>query len=355
MHLSDDAIHEHAVGKVGRGPAQRIEQEPGQCAVALDTVEAVLVGGFAGTARGDKSVGAGIDQPAARRLYPARCRGVGLPLPLQNGHAIDGADMRPGDVIGAVDPARHGLAQPARGAARMAAIKDDGDLQPFIGQRLEQRVQFHIAQILRRRIADVHRHERLVKTLLALEVREYGRRTTTVTGVVDVDLVARLCKFTQALKRADKVGVGRPVAFGQTRPRRGQLEQMAVFDLQHIAQKRVYLIDVTYGAAQLGVADAVDRAVVVIVDANHEAEELLTISSGQIHKIHISRIISALGKTDLLDSDKKRVNAYLRFLSRIGHKFKLRSLSGIEFTGELFFSDIEFINQHTVVVKIQPV
>ena len=93
----------------------------------------------------------------------------------------------------------------------------------------------------------------------------------------------------------------------------------------------------------------------VIVDANHEAEELLTISSGQIHKIHISRIISALGKTDLLDSDKKRVNAYLRFLSRIGHKFKLRSLSGIEFTGELFFSDIEFINQHTVVVKIQPV
>lgn len=93
----------------------------------------------------------------------------------------------------------------------------------------------------------------------------------------------------------------------------------------------------------------------VIVDANHEAEELLTISSGQIHKIHISRIISALGKTDLLDSDKKRVNAYLRFLSRIGHKFKLRSLSGIEFTGELFFSDIESIHQHTITVKIQPV
>jgi len=93
----------------------------------------------------------------------------------------------------------------------------------------------------------------------------------------------------------------------------------------------------------------------VIVDANHEAEELLTISSGQIHKLHVSRIISALGKIDLLDSDKKRVNAYLRFLSRIGHKFKLSSLSGTEFSGELFFSDIESIHQHTIAVKIQPV
>lgn len=93
----------------------------------------------------------------------------------------------------------------------------------------------------------------------------------------------------------------------------------------------------------------------VIVDANHKAEELLTISSGQSHKLHVSRIISALGKIDLLDSDKKRVNAYLRFLSRIGHKFKLRSLSGIEFTGELFFSDIESTNRHAIAVKIQPV
>lgn len=92
----------------------------------------------------------------------------------------------------------------------------------------------------------------------------------------------------------------------------------------------------------------------VIVDANHEAEELLTISSGQIHQLHISRIISALRKIDLLDSDKKRVNAYLRFLSRIGHKFKLRSLSGAEFSGELFFSDIESASRHTIAVKIQP-
>ena len=92
----------------------------------------------------------------------------------------------------------------------------------------------------------------------------------------------------------------------------------------------------------------------VIVDANHEAEELLTISSGQIHQLHISRIISALRKIDLLDSDKKRVNAYLRFLSRIGHKFKLRSLSGTEFSGELFFSDIESASRHTIAVKIQP-
>lgn len=93
----------------------------------------------------------------------------------------------------------------------------------------------------------------------------------------------------------------------------------------------------------------------VIVDANHKAEELLTISSGQSHKLHVSRIISALGKIDLLDSDKKRVNAYLRFLSRIGHKFKLRSLSGTEFSGELFFSDIESTNRHAIAVKIQPV
>lgn len=93
----------------------------------------------------------------------------------------------------------------------------------------------------------------------------------------------------------------------------------------------------------------------VIVDANHEAEVLLTISSGQIRKLHISRIISALKKIDLLDIHEKRVNTYLRFLSRIGHKFKLRSLSGTEFSSELFFSDIESANQHNIAVKIQPV
>lgn len=92
----------------------------------------------------------------------------------------------------------------------------------------------------------------------------------------------------------------------------------------------------------------------MIVEANHKAEALLNISAGQLRKLHISSIISTLKKIDLLDSDEKRVNAYLRFLSRIGHKFKLRSLSGTEFSGELFFSDIQSSNQYKIAVKIQP-
>ena len=93
----------------------------------------------------------------------------------------------------------------------------------------------------------------------------------------------------------------------------------------------------------------------MIVDANHAGKKLLDISLKQTRKLHISQIILTLTKMDLLDKHEKRVNAYLRFLSRIGYRFKLRNLSGAEFFGELFFSDIDAPHQHLIAVKIQPV
>ncbi|MBX3630729.1 MAG: hypothetical protein KF908_12645 [Nitrosomonas sp.] len=93
----------------------------------------------------------------------------------------------------------------------------------------------------------------------------------------------------------------------------------------------------------------------MIVGANRAGKKLLDISSKQTYRLHISQIILALTKTDLLDKHEKRVNTYLRFLSRIGYRFKLRDLSGAEFFGELFFSDIDSPHQHRIAVKIQPV
>ncbi len=93
----------------------------------------------------------------------------------------------------------------------------------------------------------------------------------------------------------------------------------------------------------------------MIIDANHAGKKLLDISPKQTRRLHISQIIPTLTKTDLLDKHEKRVNTYLRFLSRIGYRFKLRNLSGAEFFGELFFSDIDSPHQHRIAVKIQPV
>ena len=88
--------------------------------------------------------------------------------------------------------------------------------------------------------------------------------------------------------------------------------------------------------------------------ANKEAGELLDLSPKQLSKLHISKVILELINMDLLEEGKKRVNAYLRFLSRIGYKFELCNLHGKRFSGVLFFNDIDLHGRHSVVVLIYP-
>ncbi|SEN37357.1 PAS domain-containing protein [Nitrosomonas marina] len=87
---------------------------------------------------------------------------------------------------------------------------------------------------------------------------------------------------------------------------------------------------------------------------NKEAKKLLNFPPHQLHKLHISEVILTLRKIKLLEKNRDRVNTVLHFLSRIGYKFKLCSLNGKTFTGELFFNDIDLHDRHNIAVIIYP-
>ena len=130
----------------------------------------------------------------------------------------------------------------------------------------------HIAQVLRGGVADIDRDDGLVEGIVALEVGEDRGGAATVTGVVDVDLVARLRHVPKLLEGIDQAGVGGPVALGRAGAgqRSRELENVVVGHLQIIAEKGVYVLDVAHRATQLGIADAVDETVVVVVDADEQ-------------------------------------------------------------------------------------
>ena len=91
----------------------------------------------------------------------------------------------------------------------------------------------------------------------------------------------------------------------------------------------------------------------MILDANKDAVRLLGHSTTQSNGQHISRIIPQLANVDLLE-DGERVNSYLRYLSRIGHYFKVIGMNGMHFSGESYFNDIKVFNQHQIIVMIYP-
>ncbi len=91
-----------------------------------------------------------------------------------------------------------------------------------------------------------------------------------------------------------------------------------------------------------------------IQQINDEDRKLLGCPNDKPDEIHISQLLPLLNKIDLLEKGNERVNTYLRFLSRIGHHFKVTSLSGRKFRGELFFSDINHHDQHLIMVMLYP-
>ena len=94
-----------------------------------------------------------------------------------------------------------------------------------------------------------------------------------------------------------------------------------------------------------------------ILEANPEGMQLLGDAQSQFHpeKHHIASIIPKLATTDLFKKDEERVNPYLRFLSRIGHKFEIITANGKQSSCELYFNDIKSDGQYRILIRIYPV
>jgi len=91
----------------------------------------------------------------------------------------------------------------------------------------------------------------------------------------------------------------------------------------------------------------------MIQDCNDAGEKLLGYRPGKMGRQHISGVLPRLSKINLFKG--KRVNPYLRFLSRIGHPFEVIGNDSIRFSGELFFNNVENAGGQRTVVMIHPV
>lgn len=92
----------------------------------------------------------------------------------------------------------------------------------------------------------------------------------------------------------------------------------------------------------------------LIVDVNEEGTRLLNYSMQRSDRLHVSQVLPGLAKTDLLEKGGERVSFYLRFLSRIGHHFKVIAMNGGEFLAELYFSDLNHASGHQILIMIYP-
>jgi PAS domain-containing protein len=90
----------------------------------------------------------------------------------------------------------------------------------------------------------------------------------------------------------------------------------------------------------------------MIQSCNKKGMKLLDYRPEKLTKQHISKVLPQLSDINLLKGE--RVNPYLRFLSRIGHPFAVVGKNDQQFSGELFFNDLENQGQHQIVVLINP-
>lgn len=93
----------------------------------------------------------------------------------------------------------------------------------------------------------------------------------------------------------------------------------------------------------------------MVLECNEISEKILDIPLQHPDGLHISRLFPQLQDINLLEAEGERVNPYLRFLSRIGRNFEIVSMTGRQFLGELFFSDITYQNRHQIIIMVYPV
>jgi PAS domain-containing protein len=89
----------------------------------------------------------------------------------------------------------------------------------------------------------------------------------------------------------------------------------------------------------------------MIRDCNQAAGELLDCSTSELTGQPISSLFPELAK--IMRVHGKRANSCLCFLSRIGHRFEVVSMSGAHFESELFFIDLENLGRYYLRVIIR--
>ena len=89
----------------------------------------------------------------------------------------------------------------------------------------------------------------------------------------------------------------------------------------------------------------------LISDCSEKGASLLGWTQHELIGRAIIDVIPKLASVTLLKQG--RVNAYLRFLSRIGHHFELIAKDGSRATGEILFSDVQQNGVHYLLLTIQ--
>ena len=90
----------------------------------------------------------------------------------------------------------------------------------------------------------------------------------------------------------------------------------------------------------------------LILNCNTVAGKLLGCMTSQLLWQPVSRFLPQLADTVLMLNGK--INPRLRFLSRIGHLFKLTSPDGEVFPSRLFFNEVEISGLHNLCLVICP-
>ena len=89
----------------------------------------------------------------------------------------------------------------------------------------------------------------------------------------------------------------------------------------------------------------------LISDCSEKGASLLGWTQRELIGRAIAEVIPKLASVMLFKQG--RANAYLRFLSRIGHHFELVGKNGECTTGEVFFSDVQQDGVHYLLLTIQ--
>ncbi len=91
----------------------------------------------------------------------------------------------------------------------------------------------------------------------------------------------------------------------------------------------------------------------MIRTCNKEVADLLNCSPNVLIGQHITNLLPQLKEIKLIEDNM--INAYLHFLSRIGHRFKVVAMNGSCFMSKLFFIDMEYLGRHYLRIIIRPV
>jgi len=90
----------------------------------------------------------------------------------------------------------------------------------------------------------------------------------------------------------------------------------------------------------------------LIRNCNKAAGQLLGCTSSTLVWQPVSNILPQLAETALMQDG--HINPRLRFLSRVGHRFKLVISGGKQILGRIFLNDLENAGRHTVRLIVYP-